>query len=268
MSLLSLNLHQKKILIFSQGSKYGIELQDYLRASGYTVALCDAYDFIINRVMNEDPDLLIVIDAKARDICKEVRKFYQNSILVLTEDDDEFEHVLCLELGADNYVCLNGVSKKIILTRIRAMLATHARLLRLRTEIRSRKPTVLEFNNGLIVINKGNRSVEVAGEYVPFTGQEFNILWILASNYHEVMLREHIFKQLNKEDSTPYDRSIDVIVTRIRKKLQDDPENPKYIKTVRKMGYLFCCAPTSVYEFKNNEELLVLDKNSECSSNK
>ena len=98
---------------------------------------------------------------------------------------------------------------------------------------------ISEFNNGTLVIDRDKREVKVKGELIPFTPIEFDILDVLSSNIGIVLSRDVLIERVLGDDFEGVDRTIDVHIKNIRKKIEDDTKNPQYILTVFKLGYKF-----------------------------
>jgi two-component system OmpR family response regulator/two-component system response regulator RstA len=161
------------------------------------------------------------------DVCREVRAFYPRPILMITAGTEEADEVLGLELGADDYLS-KPIRPRLLLARIKALLrrGNEKDVLRTRTFGRFR-------------IDSRSRTVTIAGTVIAMTGNEFDVLWLLASHAGEVISRDDLVTRLRGIDYDGFDRSIDIRISRIRRKLEDDPEQPVKIKTVRGRGYLF-----------------------------
>lgn len=223
-----------RILIVEDDERIATLTQDYLRKNGLDVAIETDGTVAIERIINEQPDL-VVLDlmlpgSDGLTVCREVRPYYHHPILIMTARTDDMDQVLGLEMGADDYVA-KPAQPRVLLARIRALLR--------RSEAPSGEelPHRLEF--GDLAIDNGGRSVTLGGELVDFTSAEYDLLWLLASNAGRILSREDIFERLRGIEYDGQDRSIDVRISRIRPKIGDDPENPKRIKTVRSKGYLF-----------------------------
>lgn len=223
------------ILIVEDDERLASLTREYLESNGLTVAVVEDGDTAIERIRNEQPDL-VVLDVMlpgtdGLTVCRQVRESYHNPILMLTARTDDMDQVLGLEMGADDYVP-KPVKPRVLLARIRALLR------RVETDQQSAETeSRLEFGN--LVIDNASREVTLDGEAVDLTSAEYDLLWLLASNAGTVLSRETIFERLRGIQYDGQDRSIDVRVSRIRPKVGDDPDNPRRIKTVRSKGYLF-----------------------------
>lgn len=204
---------------------------EFLRGNGFDVAIEARGDSAVDRILSDKPDAVILdINLPGKEgfeVCREVRSEYKGPILILTARGDEVDEVIGLELGADDYM-----SKPV---RPRVLLA------RLRSHLR-KAPTDVEDSGvisvGDLSIDSGRRHCEIAGKEIDLTTAEFDLLWNLAKNVGEVVSRESIYMELVGIPYDGIDRSIDLRVSRLRKRLGDDPANPTRIKSVRGVGYI------------------------------
>ena len=149
--------------------------------------------------------------------------------IFLTAKDSDFDHILGLEIGADDYI-IKPVVPHVLLAHINVVL-------RRANKVKSVSPEALAF--GQLSINKNSRSVYLAQQEVELTSHEFELLWLLAINAGEPQSRDYIHQQMIGRAYDGLDRSVDVRVSRLRKKLKDNLESPYKIKTVWGKGYLF-----------------------------
>jgi DNA-binding response OmpR family regulator len=160
------------------------------------------------------------------EVCKRIRQKSQVPVIMLTAKGDETDRVVGLELGADDYVP-KPFSPRELLARLRAVLR--------RTSPEAAAPTLVVRD---IVIDVAARGVRVAGAEVELTGIEFDILLTLARRPGRVVPRDTLLAQAGRDDVTVGDRTVDVHVSHLRRKLGDDPRAPRLIKTVRGVGYV------------------------------
>lgn len=208
---------------------------DYLTEHGYLVTLVNRGDMAVELIKADNPDLVvldIMLPGKdGFDVCREARSFYYGPILMMTARDQEMDEVLGLELGADDYVT-KPVKPRVLLSRIKALLR------------RSNSPNevaVLRENHiqlGQLSINLDSRATQLFGEPITISSNEFDVLWLLAQSAGQVVKRTELIHQLRGFDYDGFDRSVDIIVSRLRKKLGDDATNPHRIKTIWGKGYL------------------------------
>ena len=148
---------------------------------------------------------------------------------MLTALDDDIDEVAGLETGADDYLS-KPVRPRVLLARIRALLR--------RGESSVVSNSVDEITTAHLVINQSSRTLTVEDATVDVTDAEFALLWLLAEHKGQVLSRDDINKNLRGLEHDGYDRSIDLRVSRLRKKIGDDSKEPKIIKSVRGQGYL------------------------------
>jgi two-component system OmpR family response regulator len=154
-------------------------------------------------------------------------------ILMLTARDEDFDQILGLEMGADDYIA-KPVQPRVLLARIKALL----RRLPSPGEAGQRRSR----QHGLRPVQASARRPvppRWAGQTIDLTTAEFDLLWLLANHAGNVLSRDDLLQELRGIGFDGLDRSIDARISRLRKKLNDDPENPTRIKTVRGKGYLF-----------------------------
>ncbi len=164
------------------------------------------------------------------EVCRRVReKFGLLPIIMLTARGDEVDRVVGLELGADDYLP-KPFSPRELLARIRALLRRS-----LGTPVAAGAE---RFRSGSLEIHFPSREVTVAGTRQVLTHFEFELLATLARAAGRVLSREHLMDALRGQAFETFDRSIDVHISKLRAKLEEDPKSPRYIKTVRGVGYV------------------------------
>lgn len=157
-----------------------------------------------------------------------VREYYHGPLAVLDEHCNERRHIFALEIGADDYL-QKPVRFPMLTARIEALLRRY-QVADLETH------AVIKL--GELSIDAARREVAHAGKIVPLTTIEFKLLWHLANHAGAIVSRNDIHRALYNRDYNGIDRSVDMYVSRVRKKLQDCPANPKILKTIRGDGYL------------------------------
>jgi two-component system OmpR family response regulator len=160
------------------------------------------------------------------EVCRRIREKSRVPVIMLTAKGDETDRVVGLELGADDYVP-KPFSPRELLARLRAVLR--------RTQPEAIAETV---RVGDISIEVGSRAVRVGSAAIDLTGIEFDILLALARRPGRVVPRDTLLEQAGRGDVAVGDRTVDVHVSHLRRKLGDDPRAPKLIKTVRGVGYV------------------------------
>lgn len=223
---------QPHILLIEDDTSLAEWILDYLASHSYRVSHVGRGDEAIVAIHELKPDLLILDvmlpHKNGFDICKEARAFFSNPILMLTACAEEADEILGLELGANDYVS-KPVKPRVLLARVKALLR--------RDQIEVPLVTTLIF--GQLKITEANKAVSLDGESINITSNEFEVLWLLASNAGKVISREELVTQLRGIEYDGLDRSIDIRISRLRKKLHDNTAQPFRIKTIWAKGYLF-----------------------------
>ncbi len=209
---------------------------DYLRNYEFNVThVSNGLDAAL-KIVVEQPDL-VILDVmlpgqSGMDVCRAVREDYLGMILMQTALDDDIDQMMGLELGADDYI-VKQVKPRLLLSRIRALLRRNQRI-----STSSTPSSTFEF--GALKIDLQKRRVSLNNNEVRLTTAEFELLHLLAKNSGEVVSRDDIVQQIRGYEYDGLDRSIDRRISRLRKTLQDDPNKPQIIKTVRGKGYQLC----------------------------
>ncbi|MDR1367203.1 MAG: winged helix-turn-helix domain-containing protein [Candidatus Accumulibacter sp.] len=211
---------------------------EYLRKNGFRVTTETRGDAAENRILAENPDLVVLdVMLPGKDgfeVCRSIRPKYRGVILMFTARDEDLDQILGLELGADDYIA-KPVQPRLLLARIKA-------LLRRFTPVEGDLPSpdgVSELLFGNFAISQSTRSARLGETQIDLTTAEFDLLWLLALNAGSILSRDDLLQELRGIGFDGIDRSIDARISRLRRKLGDDPENPTRIKTVRGKGYLF-----------------------------
>ena len=171
-------------------------------------------------------------------ICRDLRGKYAGPIVLLTSLDSDMNHILALELGACDYI-LKTTPPAVLLARLRL----HLRQNELTQQSKGIQDSVLKMHStlcfGSLSIDPINRSVLLAGEEIVLSTADFELLWELATHAGQIMDRDALLMNLRGVSYDGLDRSVDVAVSRLRKKLLDNAAEPYRIKTIRNKGYLF-----------------------------
>jgi two-component system phosphate regulon response regulator OmpR len=163
------------------------------------------------------------------EVCRRIRATPEVAglpVLMLTARGDDVDKIVGLELGADDYLA-KPFNPRELLARVRALLR--------RT---SAPPPTRRWRTGELEIDFDTREVIIAGRRQPLTHYEFELLAVLARAAGRVLSREQLLDRLKGQSYEAFDRSIDVHVSKLRAKLEADPKAPRYIKTVRGVGYV------------------------------
>jgi DNA-binding response OmpR family regulator len=220
-----------RVLIIDDDEKLTALLTEYLAQFGFVVvAVADPESGL--RALKRDPPDLVILDVMLPDmdgftVCRKVRESSRVPIVMLTARGDVMDRIVGLELGADDYLPKPFEPRELV-ARVQAVL---------RRGVASEGDERLRV--GSLDVNLTTHSVHLAGEQLPLTSAEFELLALLVRNRGRVLTRERIMDETRGIDWEAYDRSIDVLISRLRQKLGDDPKRPAFIRTVRGTGYSF-----------------------------
>ena len=227
-----------RILLVEDDDRLAELTAEYLRKNDFEVAIESRGDTAEARILAERPDLVVLdIMLPGQDgfaVCRAVRPKYDGIILMLTARDEDIDQILGLELGADDYIT-KPVPPRVLLARIKALL----RRAGTSAEEGGDAAAMESLTFGNFSISQHTRSATLAGDAIDLTTAEFDLLWLLAKHAGAILSRDDLLQQLRGIGFDGLDRSIDARISRLRRKLGDDPENPTRIKTVRGKGYLF-----------------------------
>lgn len=219
-----------RVLIIDDDERLTALLTEYLGRFGFTVrAAAHPRDGL--RALKAEPPDLVILDIMLPDtdglaVCREVRTESRVPIIMLTARGDVTDRIVGLEMGADDYLPKPFEPRELV-ARIQAVLRRGTR----------DESEVLRL--GALELNWTTRSVRLAQRELELTTAEFELLGYLARNRGRVMSRDRILDGTRGIDWAAYDRSIDILVSRLRQKLGDDPKRPSFIRTVRGVGYSF-----------------------------
>ncbi len=221
------------ILIADDDRELGELLSEYLQSEGFTVLLAHDGEAALGRALNE-PCELMVLDImmpkmNGMEVLKALRMHSALPVIMLTARGEPVDRIVGLEIGADDYLA-KPCNPSELIARIRAVL-------------RRAGSTPKPVNEGLVVddveLMPQSRTVLLNGKEVELTSTEFELLALLLAHAGEVVGKEHISSRVLGRRLAAYDRSIDMHVSKLRKKLGLRPDGSERIKTVRGAGYLY-----------------------------
>ena len=220
-----------RVLIIDDDEKLTELLTEYLSGFNYTVQSAAHPADGLRMIKTDPPDLLILdvmlpgMDGFA--VCREVRETSHLPIIMLTARGEVTDRVVGLEIGADDYLPKPFEPRELV-ARIQAVLRRGESY---GDDDRARF--------GDLEINWNARTVHLDGSLLELTTAEFDLLGLLVRRRGRVLNRDQIMSETRGVDWDVFDRSVDVLVSRLRQKLGDDPRRPAYIRTVRGAGYIF-----------------------------
>lgn len=228
------------ILLVEDDIRLSALISEYLQNNGLQVETQFRGDEAVEHIISLQPDL-VVLDIMLPgldgfEVCKQVRNAYAGPILMMTAKDEDIDQVVGLEIGADDYV-VKPVQPRLLLARIRALLRRSPMSIENPAMSSKTKQDHLDF--GALTITHSSRTVILKQKTIDFSTTEFDLLWLLASQAGNILSRDQISESLTGVEHDGLDRSIDIRISRLRKLLDDDPNKPRGIKTVRGQGYLF-----------------------------
>lgn len=223
---------KKHILLIDDDHKLSDMIAQFLESMNYKVSIFDKGNGAINAVKRAQPDL-IVLDVMLPgldgvEICRQIKLEDDIPILMMTAKGDDMTEIMAMNFGADAYLN-KPVRPHVLQAHISAMLKKQ-------TKLQTDDQNVLEIQD--LKINKESYQVYKNDEEVSLTAGEFQLLLLLAENTGHPIGREELLKELKGMDYDGLDRSIDIRVSNLRKKLDDEIPPYKYIKTIRNQGYL------------------------------
>jgi len=221
------------ILLVEDDLRLSRLIQQFLQQNNFKVTVLNTGENAPEIILKHQPDLVLLdIMLPKMDgftICRALRKSFENPIIFLTAKDSDFDHVLGLEIGADDYI-IKPVVPHVLLAHINVVL---------RRSKQHKPQSNQDIIIGELAILKQSRQVIYQNKSVELTSHEFELLWLLARNAGEPQSRDYIHKKMIGREYDGLDRSVDVRISRLRKKLNDDPDTPYKIITVWGKGYLF-----------------------------
>lgn len=228
-----------RLLLVEDDLTLGKMVDDFLTGHGFRVRWESNGLRALGLIDSENFDVLILdIGLPGMDgiqICRTVRDSFSGPIIMLTARGDEIDEVVCLEVGADDYIA-KPVRPRALLARLKVHLR--------RGGVQEAQAESSRLQIGGLMIDSNSRTVRRRTEsgveqILNVTTAEFDLLMFLMQRAGEVVGRNEIYEHIQGIAYDGIDRSIDLRVSRLRKKLGDDPNNPKCIKSVRGVGYIF-----------------------------
>lgn len=245
------------VLVIDDEAEVRDLLQKYLSGQDYyvsTAASISAARTVLDAAINNNPVELVVLDLKMPGenglvLARELRDCGSVAVIVLTASGETIDRIVGLEVGADDYL-VKPFDPRELLARIRSVL----RRLKAGTQATSSAgdvsdghsapslQTQVRFGRCLIDL-EARRLFEPDGTEVPVTAMQFSLMEVFPSNPNRVLSRDRLLELAHKRGDEPFDRSIDIRIARLRRKIEENPEKPRTIKTVHGMGYVFVPKP-------------------------
>ena len=219
-----------RILVIEDDPSLGSLLSEYLAGHGMEVRLSSRAEGTERTVATWNPDLIVLDimlpDGNGLDVCRSIRRTWRGPVLFLTALGEETDMVVGLELGGDDYMT-KPASPRVLLARIRALLR--------RAAGDTGAETLLA---GSLSVDISSRRAWISDEELDLTTTEFDLLVLLARRAGRVQERSRLVEELRGIDFDSFDRSVDVLVSRLRRKMAAVEGGADLIRTVRGMGYM------------------------------
>lgn len=227
-------MQQQHLFLVEDDQRLAELTQEYMEKQGFLVSHEIRGDVAVTRIIETQPDIVILDlmlpGLNGMEVYKQIQPHFKGAVLMLTARDEDIDQILGLELGADDYVT-KPIQPRVLLARIHTLLR--------RYHIVEKPNNTQQLYFGSLQINQSSRQVKLSNLNIELTTNEFELLWLLASHAGKIMNREQILSTVRGIDYDGLDRWVDIRVSRLRKKLNDDAEHPQKIKTVWGKGYLF-----------------------------
>jgi two-component system response regulator RegX3 len=232
--------HQRRRLLLVEDERSIVEpLAEALEGEGFETHVATTASEALDLFGSVDPDLvlldLMLPDGSGFEVCGKMRATSPVPIIMLTAKGEEADRVAGLELGADDYV-VKPFSAREVTARIRAVLRRAER----QAETAASSDGAIRL--GGVELDVGAHTVTVGGETVELTRREFDLLEMLMRNAGVVVTRERLLEEVWDTNWFGSTKTLDVHVSAVRRKIGDDPSSPRYIHTVRGVGFRFAAA--------------------------
>lgn len=210
-------------------------ISDFLQERGFQVVHFSRGDVALAQWQQHEADLilldLMLPGVNGLEICRQIRQRSDVPVLMLTAQGEELDEVLALESGANDYL-IKPIRPRALLARIQNVLR--------RLQLPQHSTTEAEqLQFGMLTLSKVSHRVRLADAEISLSATEFKLLWLLASNAGTVLSRQQVFLHMTGRDYDGLDRRIDMLISVLRRKLNDNSSQPLRIKTIWGKGYLF-----------------------------
>ena len=228
------------ILVVDDDQRLCDLLRRYLSREGYRISTVLSGEQMRRHIQQDMPDLvlldLVLPDADGLLLAKELQVHRRLGIIILTGKGETVDRIVGLEVGADDYIS-KPFDNRELLARIHSVL----RRVKAEPDNSNTQPfdkSAVHFS-GWVLDLASHELISPEGKQIHLTSKEFKLLSLLAKNSKRVMSRTQILDAIDDREWTPDDRRIDVLVGKLRKKIERGPDKPVFIKTIRSEGYMF-----------------------------
>jgi len=219
-----------KALLIDDDAKLGNLLSNYLTKFEIELNSTTEPTLALDLIAEHEPDLIIldVMMPKMNgfEVCSGIRKKYKIPIIMLSARGESFDRVKGLDLGADDYIAKPFEPRELV-ARI------HSLIRRVNDESQH------QYQQDIFEVNAIRREISMDGQILSLTNMEFELLELLLATPNTLFSRDDILKHLRGIEAKIFSRSIDILISRLRQKIEVDPKEPKFIKTIWGKGYMF-----------------------------
>jgi two-component system, OmpR family, response regulator len=234
---------QNSILLVEDDEEISDLIARYLENNGMTVTWVASGEALDKRIAAEAFDIIILdLNLPGEDglsICRRLSATLDIPIIIVTAKGEDVDKIIGLEMGADDYL-VKPFNPRELLARIRAVLRRAEPQARVNDETAKQTFHFLGWRVNLLA----REVVSPTGTRVAMTGAEFDLLHAFCENPNRVLTRDQLINMTHGRTAGPFERSIDVLVSRLRQKLEKDPKSPSMIQTVRSEGYMLSAPVT------------------------
>ena len=217
-----------KALLIDDDAKLGNLLSNYLTKFEIELNSTTEPTLALDLIAEHEPDLIILDVMMPKmdgfEVCSGIRKQYKIPIIMLSARGESFDRIKGLDLGADDYMAKPFEPRELV-ARI------HSLLRRVSDED--------HYRQDIFEVNTINRAISMDGQMLSLTNMEFELLELLLANPGTLFSRDDILKHLRGIEAKIFSRSIDILISRLRQKIETNPKEPKFIKTIWGKGYMF-----------------------------
>ena len=218
---------------------------EYLELHGFEVTLADGGQALRAIVAGDKQIDLVILDLNmpgedGLSIARYLREHYSVGIIILTAEGQTLDRIIGLEIGADDYMG-KPFDLRELLARVKSVLRRIAAASAAATSLAPANGAGEdEMKIGRLTLNAAaHKLFDESGKEIQLTSMEYDLLHIFAGNANRVLNRDQLLDMSHSQNSDPFDRSIDVRISRLRQKIETDPSKPRILKTVRGAGYMF-----------------------------
>ena len=223
-------------------------LEDYLGDQGYKVVALATADAFRRALTEHDPDVVLLdVGLPGEDglsLARHVREHFDVGIIMVSGAGETIDRIVGLEVGADDYLA-KPFDPRELLARVKSVLRRYKHQANKVTNEAGRDngaPHRARIGVGVLDLDSC-QLLDADGKEIPITAMEFELLKVFCERPNRPLSRDQLLNLTQNRDWDPYDRSIDIRIARLRRKIEPDPEKPVFLKTVRGMGYMFVPQP-------------------------